>query len=60
MDRWIDKVALILTTDKNTKYKKIEPIWDAKKDDIMDMFRGCEIELLCRFGHLGKMSITVL
>jgi hypothetical protein len=57
--KWDDTGALILVTDNNTKGNTLEHLWNNKKDEIMDMFRGCEILLLYSSGRIEKISITV-
>jgi len=57
--KWNDDGALILVTDTNTKGNKLERIWYTKKDEIMYMFRGCDIEVLFCTGRMKKISITV-
>jgi hypothetical protein len=48
-----------LVTDTNTNGNKLEQIWNEKRNEILDMFRGCDIELLYRSGCLNQISVTV-
>jgi hypothetical protein len=57
--KWAGNGAMILATDTNTNDNKLERIWNSKKDEILDMFKGCDIELLYRSGCLQKMKIVV-
>jgi hypothetical protein len=56
---WKNDGAVIIVTDNNAMGKKLEHIWETAKDEIMEMFRGCDIELLFRSGRIEKLSTTV-
>jgi len=57
--KWKDDGALILVTDTDANINKLERIWNAKKEVIFDMFKGCDIKLLYRSGRLEKILTTV-
>jgi hypothetical protein len=57
--KWSNDGALILATDANTKGNKLETVWNAKKDEILNMFRGCDIEVLYNYGRMTKLTVTV-
>jgi len=57
--KWNDDGALILVTDANTNDNKLESIWDTNKDEIFEMFKGCDTKLLYSSGRLKEISITV-
>lgn len=57
--KWKDDGAMILVTDTSTNDNTLERLWNTKKNEIMDMFKGCEIELLYRSGRLKKITVVV-
>ena len=58
--KWTGEGAIISIKDTNDNNKnELDGIWNAMKSEILDMFKGCEIELLMRAGVIIKLRITV-
>jgi hypothetical protein len=57
--RWTDEGAIIRIEDTSDKKYVLGSIWDDRRDEIQDMFRGCEIELLIQAGETFKLIVKV-
>jgi len=57
---WTGEGGIIRIKDTNDNNKnELDAIWNAMKSEILDMFKGCDIELLMRAGVIIKLRITV-
>lgn len=58
--KWTGEGAIISIEDTNDNNKnELDVIWNRMKNEILDMFRGCDIELLIRAGAVIKLRVTV-
>lgn len=57
--KWTGEGAIIRIEDTSDKKYVLGDIWDDRRDEIQDMFRGCQIELLVRSGAILKLIVKV-
>ena len=57
--KWTDDGAIIRIEDTSDKKSMLGDIWDDRRDEIQDMFRGCQIELLTQAGVTIKLIVKV-
>jgi hypothetical protein len=57
--KWTDEGAIIRIEDTSDKKYMLGGIWDDRRDEIQDMFRGCAMELLVRSGATLKLIVKV-
>ena len=57
--KWTDEGAIIRIEDTSDKKYVLGGIWDDMRDEIQDIFRGCQIELLIRSGATFKLIVKV-
>ena len=57
--KWTDEGAIIRIEDTSDKLYMLGDIWDDLRDEIQDMFRGCQIELLIKAGVTIKLIVKV-
>jgi hypothetical protein len=57
--KWTDEGAIIRIEDTSDEKYMLGDIWDARRGDIHDMFRGCAMELLIRSGATFKLIVKV-
>jgi hypothetical protein len=57
---WTGEGAIICIEDTNDNNKnELDVIWNRMKNEILNMFRGCDIELLIRSGATVKLRAKV-
>ena len=57
--KWTDEGAIIRIEDTSDKKYVLGGIWDDRRDEIQDMFKGCQIELLIQAGAAFKLIVRV-
>jgi hypothetical protein len=57
--KWTDEGAIIRIEDTSDKKYVLGGIWDDRRDEIQDMFKGCQIELLIQAGATIKLIVKV-
>jgi hypothetical protein len=57
--KWTDEGAIIRIEDTSDKKYLLGDIWNDRKDEIQDMFRGCAMESLIRSGATLKLLVKV-
>jgi hypothetical protein len=57
--KWTDEGAIIRIEDTSDKKYMLGDIWDDRKDEIQDIFRGCCIELIICSGIITKLIVKV-
>ena len=57
--KWTDEGAIIRIEDTSDKKYVLGDIWDDRRDEIQDMFRGCVMELLIQTGVTLKLIVKV-
>ena len=57
--KWTDEGGIIRIEDTSDKKYVLGGIWDDRRDEIQDMFRGCQIELLIQAGATIKLIVKV-
>ena len=57
--KWTDEGAIIRIEDTSDKKYVLGDIWDDRRDEIQDMFKGCQIELLIQAGAAFKLIVRV-
>jgi hypothetical protein len=57
--KWTDEGAIIRIEDTNDIKYVLGDIWDDRRDEIQDMFRGCCIELIICSGIITKLIVKV-
>jgi hypothetical protein len=57
--KWTDEGAIIRIEDTSDKKYMLGDIWDDRRGEIQDMFRGCAMELLVRSGATLKLIVKV-
>lgn len=57
--KWTDEGATIRIEDTSDKKYMLGNIWDDRRAEIQDMFRGCAMELLIQAGAATKLIIKV-
>ncbi|MCK5470732.1 MAG: hypothetical protein KAI99_19550, partial [Cyclobacteriaceae bacterium] len=57
--KWTDEGAIIRIEDTSDKKYMLGDIWDDRRDEIQDMFRGCAMELLIQAGATLKLIVKV-
>jgi hypothetical protein len=57
--KWTDEDAIIRIEDTDDKKYMFGDLWNDRKDEIQDMFRGCAMELLVRSGATLKLIVKV-
>jgi len=56
---WTFEGAIIRIEDTGDNKYMLGDIWNDRKDEIQDMFRGCEIELLIRSGAAIRLIVKI-
>jgi hypothetical protein len=57
--KWTTEGAIIRIEDTNDIKYVLGDIWDDRRDEIQDMFRGCAMELLIQAGETFKLTVKV-
>ena len=57
--KWTDEGAIIRIEDTSDQKYMLGDIWDDRRGEIQDMFRGCDIDLLIRSGAIFKLRVKV-
>jgi hypothetical protein len=57
--KWTDKGAIIRIEDTSDKKYMLGDLWDDRRDEIQDIFRGCCIELIICSGIITKLIVKV-
>jgi hypothetical protein len=57
--KWADEGAIIRIEDTSNEKYMLGDIWNDRKDEVHDIFRGCCIELIICSGIITKLIVKV-
>ena len=57
--KWTNEGAIIRIEDTSDKKYVLSGLWDDRRDEIQDMFRGCCIELMIQAGETLKLIVKI-